>query len=62
MPTEEFLDIEFLPAHFPAHAYRYEHYMSTFGLSKASAKKAVQRVKEEKTWLSKSHQLTSSPP
>lgn len=60
MPPEEFLDIEFLPAHFPAHAYRYEHYMSAFGLSKANAKRAVQRVKEEKTWLSKSHQVNET--
>ncbi len=53
-------DLRFERATFPPQAFRYEHYMTSFGLSKARAKQAVKRLKEERVWLSHTHQVSET--
>jgi hypothetical protein len=48
---------KFEPAQLPPESYSYEYYMSAWGLTKAEAKKEVQRTKETSVYLSDTYQV-----
>ena len=51
------VDIRFVPAVYPREAFDIAHLMRAFGVTKAQAKRQVQRLKEERVFRSTTHQV-----
>lgn len=54
-------DYAFEPARLPAEAFQYSSYMQRYGVSKAQAKRIVQRIKLERVFLSPLFQANLTP-
>lgn len=61
LPASEGVVQPFVPGILPPDAFSYQHMMATHGISKADAKRMVQRIKTEKVWLNNLYQVNIAP-
>jgi hypothetical protein len=52
----------FTPAELPKDAFSYQRYMDLYGMSKADAKRVVQRFKLERCFINDTYQVNVQPP